>query len=213
VFIELLDLLRCVRPHEETPLVASFRTVSHRFVKEGTLGCPACGAKYEITGGIADFSLGESVQSCEEQRAASSHRREELATRAGAYLDATRPGGIFVLGGLWAYAAQDLAEMADVRVIAINAPVGVAESERVGLANVGKTIPLASASVQGIALDEWFPNSIVESAMRAVAPMRRLVGPAAFAPPDELTVLAHDDHYWVAEKPGETIPLRRAPRS
>ena len=109
MFIELLDLLRCVRPHEDTWLVASFRTVSHRFVQDATLGCPTCGTKYEITEGIADFSAGETVQSCEEQRAGSSHQREELATRAGAYLDATAPGGTYVLGGLWAYAAQDLA--------------------------------------------------------------------------------------------------------
>jgi hypothetical protein len=213
VFIELLDLLRCVQPHEETWLVASFRTVSHRFVQDATLGCPTCGAQYEIRHGVADFSLGENVQSCEEHRATSSHRREELATRAGAYLDATAPGGLYVLGGLWAYAAQDLAEMADVRVIALNPPEGVRESERVGLVHTAKIIPLAQGSVQGIALDEWFPTAIVSSAIGVLTPGRRLVGPAAFASPEGLTVLARDDHYWVAEKASETIPLRRAPRT
>ena len=211
MFIELLDLLRCVKPHEDTWLVASFRTVSHRFVQEASLGCPTCGTRYEIAAGIADFSSGETVPACEEERASSSHRREELATRAGAYLDATRPGSTFVLGGLWAYAAHDLAEMADVRVIALNAPAGVSESERVGLVNAGKSIPLAPGSVQGVALDQWFPEAIVASAIRVVAPGRRVVGASSFAAPGELTVLAHDEHYWVAEKPGETVPLRRAP--
>jgi hypothetical protein len=102
--------------------------------------------------------------------------------------------------------------MADVRVIAINPPIGVRESERVGLVHVGNTIPLAAASAQGIALDEWFPSAIVASALKIVAPLRRLVGPASFAHPTDVTVLAHDDHYWVAEKPGQTIPLQRAPR-
>jgi hypothetical protein len=212
VFIELLDLLRCVRPHEETWLVASFRTVSHRFVQDASLGCPTCSARYEIARGVADFTGGETVPECEEERAASSHRREELATRAGAYLDATTPGGTYVLGGLWAYAAQDLADMMDVRVIALNPPAGVSESERVGLVRAGNSIPLAAGAAQGIALDQWFPKAIIASAIRVVAPGRRVVGPSSFTAPPEMTVLAHDEHYWVAEKQGETIPLQRAPK-
>src|SRR3954469_10963313 len=117
MFIELLDLLRCVNDHEDTWLVASFRTVSNRFVMEATLGCPTCSARYDVIGGVPDFTLGETLPSCEEQRGSTSHRREELATRAGAYLDATRGGATIVLGGLWAYGAHDLAELAGVRVI------------------------------------------------------------------------------------------------
>ena len=49
MFIELLDLLRCTNAHEDTWLVASFKTVSNRFVMDGTLGCPTCSAKYSIT--------------------------------------------------------------------------------------------------------------------------------------------------------------------
>ena len=210
MFIELLDLLRCTNAHDETWLVASFRTVSHRFVEEATLGCPVCSAQYEIVGGVADFSAGTAVESCEADRAASGHRREELATRAGAFLDATTPGATFVLGGLWAYAAHDLAEIADVRIIALNAPSGVKESERGGIVRAGASSPLAAGSGMGGALDEWFPTQIVQSALKVVAPGRRIVGPASFKPPAELTVLAHDDRYWVAEKPTEMVPLRRA---
>ena len=85
MFIELIDQLRCINPHEDTWLVASFKTVSNRFVLEGSLGCPACSAQYPIRDGIADFSAGLELPSCEAERAAASHRREELATRAGAY--------------------------------------------------------------------------------------------------------------------------------
>jgi hypothetical protein len=209
VFIELIDQLRCVNAHADTWLVASFRTVSNRFVSEGKLGCPTCHASYAIENGVADFSAGELVASCEDERSAASHRREELATRAGAYLDATTPGATFVLGGVWAYAAQELAEMADVRVIAINAPSGVKESERVGLVRVGKAVPVAAGSVHGVALDAWFPGAIVESAVRVLKPGGRLVGPAAFAHPEDLTVLAHDERYWVAERTAELIALKR----
>jgi hypothetical protein len=212
MFIELIDLLRCVNKHEDTWLVASFGSVSNRFVQKGKLGCPSCSAEYLIHAGVADFSNGVELPDCDEHRAHASHRREELATRAGAYLDATEPGATFVLGGLWAYAAQELSDMTQVRVIAMNPPAGVEESEKVGIVRVASEIPLASGSVAGVALDAWFPADTVESAQRVVRPGGRIVGPAAVSAPSELTVLAHDDLYWVAENPPEVIPIRRASR-
>ena len=86
MFIELIDQLRCINEHPDTWLVASFQTVSNRFVLEGSLGCPSCSAQYPIHEGIADFSAGLALQSCEAERAAASHNREEHATRAGAFL-------------------------------------------------------------------------------------------------------------------------------
>jgi uncharacterized protein YbaR (Trm112 family) len=195
VHIEMIDLLRCVNAHEDTWLVASFREIANRIVVQGTLGCPVCGAQYEITDGVVDFTRGESITEYEAERAVASHRREELATRAGAYLDATQPGATIVLGGLWAYAAEDLANMADVRVIALDAPV-----------------PLAANSVHGIALDAWFRRAAVDEATRVTRPLSRIVGPTLLPPPDAAVVLAHDEQYWVAEKAAEMISLKR-PRS
>jgi hypothetical protein len=212
VFIELIDLLRCIRPHDETWLVASFSKVNNRFVEEAKLGCPSCSAEYWIRGGVADFSGEVVLPKCEDERKAASHRREELATRAGAYLEATEPGAMVVLGGLWAYAAQELSEMAEIRVIAINAPSDVKESETVGLVRVGSQIPLAAGSVLGVAVDAWFPTNIVESALRVVRSGGRIVGPAASKPPSELSILAHDDKYWVAQKAQEVITISRASR-
>jgi hypothetical protein len=212
VFIELIDLLRCIKPHDDTWLVASFTKVTNRFVEEAKLGCPSCSAEYWIRGGVADFSGETVLPQCDDERKAASHRREELATRAGAYLAATEPGATIVLGGLWAYAAQELSEMAEVRVFAINPPTEVKESETVGLVRVGSEIPLAAGSVLGVALDAWFPANIVESAVRVARPGGRIVGPANFDPPSGLAVLAHDDRYWVAQKAPEVIPIRRANR-
>jgi hypothetical protein len=212
MFIEIIDLLRCINPHDETWLVAAFKTVSHRFVEEGKLGCPTCSAEYMIRQGVVDFSAGVTLPSCDAERSATDHGREELATRAGAYLDATEPGATIVLGGLWTYAAQELAEMSDVRVLALNAPSTVKESERVGLLRVASEIPLATGSVLGVALDAWFPIAITESAARVVRPGGRVVGPAGFTVPSTLSVLAHDDKYWVAQKAPEVIPIRRANR-
>jgi hypothetical protein len=212
VFIELIDQLRCINAHDDIWLVASFKTVSNRFVLEGSLGCPSCSAQYPIDGGIADFSAGLALPACEAERAAASHKREEHATRAGAYLDATEPGATIVLGGIWAYAAEELGQMAEVRVLALNAPAGVKESERVGLVHVGSEIPVAPGSVLGLAFDAWFPAKLVASAIRAVRPGGRIVGPVTIPAPAELSVLAHDDNYWVALKAPEVVKLSRASR-
>src|SRR5215208_5931157 len=107
----MLDLLRCINAHEDTWLVASLKAVSNRMVLDGPLGCPVCHAEYPIKKGIADFRMGrETAQQTPEQSIAS-RSREELATRIGAFLNATEPGATLVLGGRWAEAAQELAVM------------------------------------------------------------------------------------------------------
>ena len=119
---------------------------------------------------------------------------------------------MIALGGVWAYAAQELSEMAEVRVLALNPPAAVKESETVALLNVGSEIPVASGSLLGVALDAWFPAKIVAAAVKAVRPGGRIVGPTVIPPPGELAVLAHDDRYWVAQKAPDVVKLSRAHR-
>ncbi len=212
MFIELLDLLRCPKPHDDTWLVTSFNKVSNRFVETGTLGCPNCSAQYPIENGVADFTGGVSSASCEEQRAAASHRREEMATRAGAFLDVTEPGATVVLGGVWSYAAEELSNLAEVRVFAVNPAPGVKETATVGLVRVAAELPLATDSCLGVAVDAWFNSGIVAASARVVRPGGRIVGPTSIPPSAELAVLAQDEEYWVARKTPVIIPLRRASR-
>jgi hypothetical protein len=117
-----------------------------------------------------------------------------------------------ILGGRWASGAQELSLIAESRVLALNAPSGVEESETVGLLLVGSEIPVAPGSVLGVALDASFPAEILVSAVKAVRPGGRIVGPTEMPPPAELVVLAHDENYWVAEKAPEVIKLSRAGR-
>jgi hypothetical protein len=212
VFIELLDLLRCTSAHEDTWLVASFKTVSNRFVMDGTLGCPTCSAKYSIAAGVADFRTATDSFRREPWLSLTTVEREHLATRAGAFLNVTEPGATVVMGGSWASAAQELSVMTEARVLALNPEKGVEESETVGLLRVGTVIPVAPGSVFGVALDSSFPAEILESAVKAVRPGGRIVGPTEIPPPSELLVLAHDESYWVAEKAPEVIKLSRAGR-
>src|SRR6266705_2052016 len=145
MFIELVDLLRCINAHEETWLVTSFRSVSNRFVLEGTLGCPTCSAEYRISEGIGRF--GTRPTASEVPRNPTSVReREDLSTRAGAFLNVTEPGATVVLGGRWAEAAQELSVMTEARIFALNAARHIEESETVGLLEVNRVIPLAASS-------------------------------------------------------------------
>jgi hypothetical protein len=210
VFIELLDLFRCINSHEDTWLVASLKSVSSRFVLDGTLGCPICNAKYTIATGVADFSAGAELPRQKPAHWATTLERQELATRAGAFLNVTEPGATVVLGGSWASAAQELSLMSEVRVLALNAESGLEESETVGLLLVGSVIPVAPGSALGVAYDSSFPPEIVASAVKAVRPGGRVLGPTEFAPPPDLLVLAHDENYWVAEKPAQLISLQRS---
>jgi len=212
VFIELLDLLRCINAHEDTWLVASFKSVSNRFVLEGTLGCPTCSAAYPIKKGVADFRAGAKLPQRNAQRSAVSRDREELATRAGAFLSVTEPGATVVLGGSWARAAQELSLMTETRALALNAESGTEESETVALLLAGSEIPVAPGSLLGVALDYSFPAGIVASAVKAVRPGGRIVGPVEIPAPPELAVLARDENYWVAQKAPEVIKLSRAGR-
>jgi hypothetical protein len=102
--------------------------------------------------------------------------------------------------------------MTEARVLVLNADAGSEESETVALLKVGSEIPVAPGSLLGVAVDSTFPAGIVTSAVRAVRPGGRIVGPAEIPPPTELAVLARDENYWVAQKAPEVIKLSRAGR-
>lgn len=209
MFIELLDLLRCINAHEETWLVTSFNNIANRFILEGTLGCPTCSAEYRISGGIGRFGARPAASDVP-RNPMSAREREDLATRAGAFLNVTEPGATVVLGGRWAEASQELSVMTESRIFALNAAKHIDESEAVGLLEVNREIPLATSSVQGVAIDSSFQREILSSALKVVRPGGRIVGPAGMEPPEGLSVLARDAAYWVGEKPAEMIPLRRS---
>ena len=95
-------------------------------------------------------------------------------------------------------------------MLALNAESGVEESSAVGLLLVGSIIPVAPGSVLGVAIDSSFPPEIVASAVKAIRPGGRILGPNEFAPPTELLVVAHDANYWIAQKPAQLISLQRS---
>ena len=208
MYIELVELLRCIRAHDESWLVASIGEMRDRSIRSGVLGCPVCSAEYPIAEGVVDFTGGAELRAVATPDASA----EDLALRAGAFLNLGESSGVVVLGGVWARAAQLLTGSVDVRVIAVNAPADVQDSSVVGLVRAADVIPLGAASCAGAALDSSFSAGAIAAAVKIVRPGGRIVGAAGTVMPAGLSLLAADESWWVAEKPPEITTLRRGNR-
>lgn len=211
MFIELIDVLRCTRPHEDTWLVAAFHDLVDRNVVAGLLSCPVCKARYPIVDGVAYFDVAVGSRPIPGRRLADGE--DELAVRAAAFLNFT-DGATLVLHGAWADGAAKLAGLG-ARVIALNADVGEADAVS-RIRTAGGALPLAANSIDGIALD-GIDSATIESAARALRPKGRLVALASSTLPDGMTEVARDAEWWIAERSAESVsaPVRltRTPRS
>lgn len=200
MFIELIDLLRCTRPHEDSWLVAAFHELRERDVIRGLLSCPVCNARYPITNGGAWFDVEPGTAS----PAAQALNADGMAVAA--YLGLTEPG-VVLLGGGWAGAAGTVTGLGNT-VIALNS-ADVASAARVSRVRCDTVVPLARECLDGIALDTAAQN-MVEGGARALKNGARMVAPAAAAVPDGLVELARDESYWVAAREGgsESAPVQ-----
>ena len=197
----MIDLLRCPREHEETWLVAAFTRMDGRFVLEGTLGCPICSASYEITGGVARFG-GDVSDAFAPVVSADS------VMRTAALLNLMRPGSLAVLCGSEANAAEDLSELTQSRVIALNPASNIEDTERVATVATLDRIPLASSSVDGIAVGDC--QSLIGDAARILKPGGRIVAPVTASFPPGFREIARDDQSVVAESIGPLIGIQRS---
>jgi uncharacterized protein YbaR (Trm112 family) len=195
VFVELIDLLRCPRPHEDSWLVASAEETASRHIVRGALGCPVCAAEYPIVDAVADFGEAPVAGS------AADHVTADDTMRAAALLGLTTPGATVVLGGAWQAVAASLAEFTGARVLLLDPVRAEPLREEVSAVRGGGGIPVASAALRGVALDGYTADDErLTAAARALAPRGRLVAPAHARVPDGLTELARDDRHWVAER-------------
>jgi hypothetical protein len=207
-----VDSLRCVRPHEDSWLVARADELVARHIVRGELGCPVCEARYAVREGVADFAglvgsadsadTSPACQAVEDSsmRVELSSARAALAVRAAALLGLGEPGGIVVLTGEWSAAAYEILELVEgVQLLALDYAPGLESGGALSLARIADVLPLAAGSVRGIALDAAHATpSLLAGAARALAPGGRLIAPASALVPDTLTELARDEEHWVA---------------
>ena len=199
MFIELVDRLRCPRPHEDSWLVAAVTKMSGRDIVQGSLGCPVCHAEYAIADGVALFGV-DPHRPPPVERNPYDESDADAAMRCAALLDLFDPGGLAVLGGRWGRSARGMLDIAQTALLLIEPPTGVDLGTGVSAARVSNALPLAAASTRGIALDETTGTpSLIASAARALVPGGRLVAPISATMPDGMRERARDDQHWVAE--------------
>ena len=208
MYIELIDLLRCPRDHEESWLVAAFAKMEGRFVIAGRLGCHVCSASYSIRHGVADL---RSVREPDDDRRSmeADAPAEAVAMRTAAMLNLARPGLLIVLEGSEARASRMISELTEARVIALNPHGQPAETERVAPVLADDRFPLASASVDGIALSTNAAEQLVADAPRVLKPGGRLVAPAGTRLAPSFRELARYESQLVAEIAGPLTTLTR----
>ena len=213
MFIELIDLLRCPREHDDSWLVAAFAKVDQRFVIRGKLGCPICGATYPIEDGIADLRDAELHSAMADATRVSNECSPRTTSaddvvRFAAMLGLTRPGSLVVLEGGASDMAIPLSEMTEARAIVLNPEGRITESESVAVVLADGRIPLGPASVDGIVLGSRTPTVYADSA-RVLKPGGRLVVPASTDIGVQFRTIARDERHLVAESIGPLISLGR----
>ena len=217
MFIELVDLLRCPRDHEDSWLVAAIHERAGRDIVKGVLGCPVCMAEYPIENGVGIFGEGIPT-SAVHARGTYDESDDDAAMRCAALLDLFDPGGAVILGGVWGRVARALLDISRTAILLVAPPPGIlAPGDTISSIQVGERLPVAAGSMRGIALDErTSAPSLVASAARALKAGGRMVVPVAAALPPGVVERARDDLYQVGEAEAAagtlvSLKLHRAP--
>ena len=211
MFIELVDALRCPRPHEDSWLVLRADTMRGRHVEQGALGCPICRAEYDIRDGEVLFGTpeagGQGATAPAWTAAADAPLR--LAALLG-LMDVRAP---VVLCGRWCEPAERLADSVAAPYLLVNPPVPLAPDQpQLSVIRVRDTLSLAPGGAHAVALDAGSVTAgLLESAARAVRAGGRLLAPGHALIPAGFTELARDEELWVAERDATAVrvPLRR----
>lgn len=219
MFIELVDSLRCLEPHEETWLVAAVDRRDGRHIMHGTLACPICRRAYPIRDGIGWFAR--------EPAAAIPHLTiprgrgdgpvdDDRFTRAAALLGLLDAGGIVVLGGPWTEVADRLPALGVSHVVVLNAHTAPESPQEVSALVVEDQLPFRQTAVRACALGGGTAtDALVASAATVLRSRGRLVAAVSARVPAAITELARDEADWVGERAAVAsppVPLRSARR-
>ncbi len=177
MLLELTEVLRCPRDHEESFVVCVSYAAEGRHVVRGLVGCPLCHAEFPIRNGVLDLSEalgagaraaepGEGVRSPgaeastpgaqpgargpapERTGSAAALTPEALAT----FLDLRGPGGYAVLaGGAGRLAAGLAALVPGVHLVVLNAPEG-ARAPECSYVVAPDRIPLKASQARAVVL-------------------------------------------------------------
>ncbi len=192
--VEFIELLRCPANHELSPLIAVADRRLGDHLLDATLGCPVCGAEYAVRDGIAYLT--------QEVAAATSDTLDVIdPMRVAALLSLADSSARALLCGGPASVSAEIEALTGARCASVNAPATtVLALELVDVIRLtpGAMIPLASASLRGLAVDAAHV-SLLADATRVVQRGGRVLAPVSAPLPAGCRELARDDHEWVAE--------------
>lgn len=202
MFVELIELLRCPRAHQETPLVASSLRAEARHILDGVLGCPVCHAEFPIADGVALFGEAANPTPDEAPDAA-------IAMRIAAFLELTDARGFALLCGGWGAHVDFIRRLSDTPLVLVNPPAGVSTGVAAGVIHAPDAVPFAGLVARALALHQQASDEFAASAVRAVRSGGRVLAPATLPLPSGVAELARDDRMWVGEKAAPPEPTSR----
>jgi hypothetical protein len=227
--VELVDLFRCTRRHEDTWLIAAADVTRDRTIIEGVLGCPICGAEYPVRDGVVSFmevpdernaaaatdssrgheSLADPIAATPDREPENS--RDDDALRLAAFLDLDAPGKTIALIGYPMQYAANLFDVVATRIVLVNSPGETDDTHGMPIARIvcGARLPIARDSLNGIASTT---NTLPANVAEVLRSNGRLLSPVTAALPSGVTELARDEQQWVATRDvvaSPPITLRR----
>ena len=213
MFIDLVESLRCVAPHEESWLVASFDEMDGRAIVRGTLGCPVCRRRYPIVDRIAWLGVDPGSAPALISVVGDDENPDTERSRLAALLDLSDPGGLCILEGTWARLAPALVELVTTQILAINPDAPLIPTEGISILRTPDLLPIGAAVARGVALGDaswrslqaWAP--LMAGAVHALSRGGRLLAPSAIPVPPGVRELARDARHWI----GERLPLESPP--
>jgi len=173
-----------------------------RNVIEAKLGCPVCGAEFFIRDEVAIFDdAGAFPQP--------TSLDDSHAMRISAFLDLIAPGKVVLIAGDFARVAAAVADSSGARVIALNSPSATHLIDDVAEIRASSKIPLASRSLDGIALDESHSTrDFFSEAARLLKPGGRLYVEWRGSLPPQFRELAGSANATVAELISDLVNLQ-----
>ena len=175
--ILLTDQLVCPRCGPDFGLILLSDRAEDRDVAEGALGCSNCRTMYPIEAGVAYL---KTQGGAEVGIAAPASPDDERALRIAALLGVTQPNAmVLIVAAGWTVAADVAATVPDIHVVgAAGAGAEDAGSPGGGVLSrivTGRSLPLRTGSLRGLAIVGVEAGDLVEEAIRVLAPGARIV--------------------------------------
>lgn len=198
MFLEITEILRCPRAHDESFVVCVADAMDGRQVARGVIGCPVCRAEFAIVDGVVEFGSAAPGRTPERQAADRSLTAEATAT----FLALEGRGGYVLLAGSVARLARELAPLLPgVHLLCVNGPPDVARENDCSYLASPDVLPLRTATVRGVVLGaECAAEPWLAEGVRVLLGGLRLVAEDERASPTGIVELARGAGVLVGEK-------------